>query len=165
MTIDLRKDVKALREHLAQKVEAYARKASKAPPVSAVEVGYEFEQAGWVYVGFDARPAHQRDGAWTRFKSRDLLPRPDWNKAAMALEEGKPVTLILPNGERHSGKLTEKSFASLLGRTIKGLLLQVKKDGVFAPLPRREGCQIDIEEFNGNWAWPAYEKLGKVNLI
>jgi hypothetical protein len=168
MTVDLGKDAKALRALLDERVKAYAAKAkrsSKVPPVSAIEVGYCFDQSGWIHVNFDVRPAHERDGSWTRFKARDLLDRPHWVEAAEAILDKKPVTLIRPDGKRRDGKLTEDAFSTALGRMIKDALLKAKADGTFAPLPKRPGCQLDIEEFNGSWAWPDYEKLGKVNLL
>ena len=168
MTVDLRKDAKALRALLDQRVRAYAAKAqrsAKVPPVSAIEVGYCFDQSGWMHVNFDVRPEHKRDGSWTRFKARDLLDRPHWAKAIDAILDGKPVTLVLPDGKQRKGKLTENAFSTALGRMIKGVLLEAKTDGALDALPKRAGCQLDIEEFNGSWAWPEFEKLGKVNVV
>jgi hypothetical protein len=168
MTLDLRKDAKAFRKLLAERVDAYAKKVKRSPnlpPVSAIEVGYQFDQAGWIYLHFDVRPKHDRDGQWTLFKQKDLFPRPDWYKAVEALSDGKPPTIILTDGTRRPGKLSEKAFAAMFGKMIKDVLLQAKKEGLFAPLPCHNRCQIDIEEFNGNWAWPAYDKLGKTNLV
>jgi hypothetical protein len=168
MSVDLRKDAKAARKLLEQRVREYAANAARArrvPPVSAIVVGYCLCQDGWVIVQFDTRPAHERDGHWSSFENRDVFELPHWEAAYEAVQE-KPVTFILPDGSRRvlpKGSTDEK-VGAVFGRVIRDVLLRAKKDGLFDALPKRDNCQLDVEEFNGMWAWPAYEKLGKVNL-
>lgn len=171
MTIDLREDERELRALLVRQTGAYA--AARAtdgslPKVSAIEVGYAFDQRGWFFVHFDTRPIHDRDGEWTVFLdrepfNRDLLERPDWYAACTEADE---VIFILPDGTRRPVRdVTEEEYAALLGEFIKGVMLRAKDGGVFDHLPKQNECQIDIEEFNGHWAWPEYEQLGKSNLV
>ena len=170
MTVDLRKDERELKSHLARQVNAYAAACSKdssLPKASAVEVGYQFDQSGWFFMHFDTRPKHDRDGEWTAFLdrepfSRDLLERPEWYEACTA--EGD-LTFIMPDGNRRvlPDGVAEEEVAALLGEFIKRLMLDAKKEGIFEKLPKPQ-CQLDIEEFNGHWAWPDYDELGKSNL-
>jgi hypothetical protein len=175
MILDLQEDAKVFESRLVEAVEAYARRGAKAPPISALEIGYEFAQAGWICIHFDTRETHDRDGEWTTFQERDLIKRPQWFQMVEAMacfsddEDGGPRkagTLILHDGPRRDGStLTEEDFSAALGDMLKDVLLRARKDGLFAKLPRRPGAQIDIEEFNGTWAWPDYEDLGKTNVI
>jgi hypothetical protein len=178
MELDLRKDAADFRAELVKKVRAYAARAAKSPKVpavSAVEIGYEFAQLGWILVHFDTRPKHDRDGEWTVFEEKDLLLRPKWYQVVEALdgfdEEGEQdlkgrVVLVTVAGKKIDGaKLSEEDFSGALGAMLKHVLLECRGEGLFAQLPKSARCQLDIEEFNGTWAWPEYEKLGKVNVI
>jgi hypothetical protein len=178
MDLDLRKDAVEFRKELMKKVDAYSARAAKSknvPPVSAVEIGYEFAQTGWILVHFDTRPKHDRDGQWTIFKDKDLFRRPNWLKVVNALDgfdeesekdlKGKVRLENILGKEKDGAKLTEETFSKALGEMLKRVLLECKGDGVFDKLPKTPACQLDIEEFNGTWAWPEFEKLAKVNVI
>jgi hypothetical protein len=46
---------------------------------------------------------------------------------------------------------------------IYAVLMAAKKDGMFVALSKFGAVQLDVEEFNGGWAWPEYDELGKTN--
>ena len=173
MTIDLRNDAREITERIARQVDRYASEAARdksLPRVSAIEVGYAFDQRGWFFCHFDTREDHDRDGEWTVFLdqepySNDLLERTHWYEGICGGEPG-PTTFIMMDGStRVLEDVTEEEVARFLGEFIKAVVLQANHQGLFRKLPTRDTCQIDIEEFNGNWAWPEYDGLGKVNLI
>lgn len=180
MILDLRKDARDIYQHLAKSVKDYVvNEAEERGPISAICVTYAFDQRGWVIVHFDNRPEHKRDGQMI-YSERKVFKRPHWIAVVKALNgfipadydndgrviKTKPVTIVLPNGTRNDGaKLTVKAFSTILGRLIKDALLKAKKAKLFDEVPKHEKCQLDIEDFNGSWAWPKYEDLGRNNLI
>jgi len=171
MILDLRNDATAFRDYLNKVVADYIARAAKSPEVpkvSAVEVAFEFAQRGWIIIHFDTRPQHKRDG---HYNEKNLFPRPQWFTLVKALDylsdagKRKPAQLILPDGtEVNTATLSESDYSAALGDMLR-VVLQAKSDGLFARLTTNDACQIDIEEFNGTWAWPEYDLLGKVNVI
>lgn len=170
MTIDFRDEERDLRELLTDNVRRRATSyvPGRSRPITAVEVGYEFDQRGWLFVYFDTRATHGRDGEWTRFlddkhSRRGFLERPHWHAAFMTLE---PVTVVLTDGTEESlGEVTAPAFAEILGEFVRDVVLRLKDEGIFDPLPKSDGCQLDIEDFNGRWVWPEFYDLGKLNLL
>ena len=129
-----KEDAQAIRRYLESRVKEFEA-AGKA--VSAVEIGYEVSQAGWVFVHADLRKEHERDGEWTRgLDDGELLELAHWAEADS--EEA--------------------------GMLVLNVVQAARKDGVFAKLGPPGSVQLDIEDFDGEWAWPTFEELGKTNL-
>lgn len=168
MIIDMRREAEDLRALLVRRVNEYASEIANSPQpssVSAIEIGYYLCQDGWIVVHFDTRPQHTRDGECSNFTKNELIQRPEWQSAHDAVQQNGGE-FILPDGTRLElpAETSCEALADIFGRMIKDVLIAAKSDGVFNGLPKREGCQMDVEEFDGMWAWPDYEQLGKVNL-
>ena len=166
MRLDLRRDFAEIYAHLADRVRGFDASGSNVlgdpGPVKAVEIGYEYEQAGWLVVVFDTRPDAAPDGEWTSRIEGNELARPHWLEAGEAMmEEPLPVIqldgteAILPSG-------TE--LADVLGEVVKAALLKARADGVFAGLSKAPGCELLIEHFDGGYGWPEYDDRGKENV-
>ena len=162
--IDLRREFADIYAHLADRVRGFKPKGGdvlgKAGLVRMVEVGFECEQDGWVVVVFDTRPDAGPDGEWTARIEGNELERPDWREAG----EGGPIGLISLEGVE--SELDEDAeLAEPLGEVVKAVLLKARADGVFAGLPKAEGCELGVEHFDGGYGWPAYEERGRENLV
>ena len=127
-------DAAAIRRYLESRVLEFAASGA---PVSAIEIGYELGQVGWIYVHADRRKHHRRDGSWTSVLGwAPLLEMNHWVQAN----------------------------PSEVGEFILEIVQEARADGLFSPLTRLGPVQLDIEDFDGAWAWPAFEGLGTVNL-
>lgn len=132
--INSKDDAIALRRYLESRVREFA---ASGIPISGIGIGYEVSQSGWVYVNADTRKQHARDGEWTSGLDNDpLLEMSHWVE-------------------------TDPGEA---GQFILKIIQSARADGVFSPLKQYGPVQLDIEDFDGSWAWPAYEELGKSNL-
>jgi hypothetical protein len=165
--IDLRRDAHELMMLLAMCVKRYAAKAAggRLPPVSAVEAGYYLRQQCWVVIHFDKRTRHSNDGIWTEYIARESVKIPAWKSGHDAAQKRGGV-FITPAGKtvRLPADVSCARLAAIYGGMIKTVLLDARKAGVFKTLPKREGCQLEVEEFDGMWAWPRLNHLGKANL-
>jgi len=167
MKLDLQRDFKEIYAHVLDRVRNFRPKGKnvlgKTGPVKAVEIGFEYGQAGWFVVVFDTRPDAGPDGEWTNKIEGNELERPHWVEASEANQDG-PITIVRHNGT--SKKLPAGSeLADPLGEMIKAVVLKARKDGVFADLPKAKGCELLIEHFDGGYGWPAYEARGQKNLV
>jgi hypothetical protein len=173
-TIDLSEDAKAFRRGLESKVISIA--AAKPSSLSALEIGYSCDQFGWIFINADERPQHERDGEWTIKIDEDLcIDFGHWIEAIESTFEGKAFTVIKIDGTQFvvpaSDEVVEGQsedaddpFTVAIGEMILAVLMNAKLDGVFTPLKIFGDVQLDIEDFNGGWAWPEYDDLGKTNL-
>lgn len=170
--IDLRKDAVLFREALEQRVKQFEDEGG---PLSAIEVGYDIDQGCWIFIHADRRPEHTRDGEWTgSLDDEDLLEMPHWLEAIEAMYEAGDLSFycfdgthftLNEDGESEDAGETESSIEQAVGKMIYAVLMQAKADGVFDRPGWAGKVQLDIEDFNGAWGWPAYEKLGKTNLV
>lgn len=127
-------DAVAIRRYLESRVKEIA---AAGEGLSAIEIGYEVNQAGWVFVNADRREQHERDGEWTSgLDDSELLELAHW--VGVAPEEA--------------------------GKLVLSVVQAARKDGVFAALGPSGSIQLDIEDFDCEWAWPELEELGKTNL-
>src|SRR4051812_43846409 len=114
-----KEDADAIRGYLESRVKSFA---AAGEAVSAVEIGYEGSQAGWVFVHADLREQHEGDGGW-----------------AGALDDGKLLEL-----RRWGGVDSEEA-----GKLVLKVVLAAGKDGVFSALGPPGSIQLDIEHFDG----------------
>jgi hypothetical protein len=175
MVVDLRKDAQELRKLLEERTKLHIEKTKKEklPPVSALEIGFGINQAGWIVINFDTRAEHERDGEWTTLVEKEMVERDHWFQAYEAVHE-EDVTFILPDGSEKvipavgedGDENSDARFAGMFGEMIRDVALAANKDGVFKDLPKKKGFQLDIEEFDNMWAWPSdYDDVGKKNLL
>jgi hypothetical protein len=163
-TIDFRQDLPTIREYLSSRVKT---QANVEKPVSAIEIGFQLCQWGQVLVHFDTREGHKRDGTWTLALDGPTLKVKHWCKAYEAAGR-KGISFVLFDGETQSIKAgsDDEKVADLFGTVLLAIARDAIATGTFEPLTVSDKCQLDIEEFDGMWAWPAkYEDCGKTNLI
>lgn len=166
MRLDLRRDFAEIYAHLADRVRGFDPSGSNVlgdpGPVKAVEIGYEYAQAGWLVVVFDTRPDAEPDGEWTSLIEGNELERPHWLEAGEAMMEASLTVVQLDGIELALPSGTE--LADVLGEVVKAALLKARADGVFAGLSKAPGCELLIEHFDGGYGWPEYDDRGKENV-
>jgi len=162
--LDLRREFAEIYAHLADRVRGFDPAGGNVlgdpAPVKAVEVGFEYSQAGWLVVVFDTRPDAEPDGEWTSLIEGNELARPHWLEAGERVE---PITLVQLDGTE-AGLPEGVELAEILGDVVKAVVLKARADGVFASLPKAPGCELGIEHFSGHFGWPEYEARGQENL-
>jgi hypothetical protein len=173
--VDLRQDAKKIESSLT----AFLDKIRKQPPkrLSAIAIGFDCDQAGWVMFVGDNREEHQRDGEC--FDEDCIVAMPHWNVVDIAGDQAKQIVVTKMDGttfeiapfdeedeEESDYSYTEADppFCIAIGEMILSVVMNAKKNGRFQELSQFGAVQIDIEDFNGGWAWPEYDQLGKSNL-
>ena len=166
--LDLRKDFADIYRFVSERVESFDPATNDGPGkgkrVARIDLGYQFDQAGWVALVFDTRRGAEPDGQWNAHIVGNWLERPKWLAAAEANED-QPILFIMPDGTRREippGSYDE--FATILGDLLKGVVLKARSDGVLAELPRSPRCELGVEEHDGRYGWPIYEARGQENL-
>lgn len=171
-TIDLREDSKTFRRQLERAVNELNKSKE---PLSALEFGYDCDQGGWIFIHADRREQHERDGEWTSHIDDNKIDLPHWIEAIEANFEVEEIELIKIDGSRvilpsfddeHEPDEDEEGgpLNLAVGEMILHVVMAAKSDGLFKPLSTRGPLQLDIEDFNGGWAWPEYDDLGTTNL-
>ena len=127
----------------------------------SLTLGYQVSQAGWVALVFDTRPDAEPDGEWQSYIEENRLEFPSWLEAVDALwDDGELIELVLPNGKRK--KLGEDDdLAEPIGEMLKGVLLLARKDKCFDDLPLAKKSSMGIEDHDGAYGWPDYDKRFK----
>lgn len=127
--------------------------------VSMIEIGYQFDQAGWVAVVFDTRARGEPDGEWTLNIEGNTLEMAHWFEAVDKLcEDNESIEVVRLDGS--SLIITEDSgdeAYTCFGEMLREALLMARRDGLLARLPLAERCIMGVEEINGSYGWPAYE--------
>jgi hypothetical protein len=166
VTVDLRRDAKRIHDYVVKRV-SQQRKKSGDPPVKQIVMGFDYGNSGFVSLHFDTRANAEPDGEWTQHIEANELKRPQWNRAAEAMGE-KPIQFVLPDGTKRNVAVDDdfgdEAMAGLLGEMLKNVLLSARAEGIFAPLRKAKGCELGVEELEGNYGWPAYEERGKENM-
>jgi len=177
-TIDLRKDAEIFRRELETAVNGIV--GDNPAHLSALEIGYSCDQSGWIFLHADKRQQHERDGQWTTNIDEDKCVEFDhWIEAVESRFEGENFTVVKTDGskfevpafdldaevEDYDDDEEEDPFVAAIGEMILHVLTQAKADEIFKPLQALGSVQLDIEDFNGGWAWPEYDDLGKTNLL
>jgi hypothetical protein len=167
MKLDLQKDERKIRSFIQKRVRDFATYENLGPgkdsdPVALITLGYYLEQAGYVALVFDTRPDADNDGTWTLHIENDtnVLPFPKWCKAFEKLCEGGSVEVVLPGGNARTLDDSDdnESVATLFGKMLRDTMLSLRDDGTFAELPLASKAFFVVEEFDGNYGWPVYEK-------
>ncbi|MEL7496973.1 MAG: hypothetical protein AAFN77_05145 [Planctomycetota bacterium] len=163
MKIDLKADFKTIDDYVKQRVTDYPIYVNNGPgedddPISQITLGYQVSQAGWVALVFDTRPNGSPDGVWQSYIEENWLEFPHWLDAVNALfEDAEPIELVLPNGKKR--KLGEdEGLTQPVGQMLKDILIQSRKDKSFKELPIAKKCCMGVEDHDGVFGWPDYEK-------
>lgn len=164
MLINFIDDLPPIREYIASRVRAQAQVNQ---PISAIEVGFRLCQAGILCLHFDLRQKHDRDGEWTRALDGPVLELPQW-QTAYESADANGIAFVLPTGApcQLPAAAGDEVVAGTFGEALLSIALDAIANHTFDSLNLREDCQLDIEEFDGMWAWPlTYEEVGRTNLI
>ena len=133
-----------------------------ADPIALATFGYYFEQEGYFALVFDTRPTADSDGNWTLHleNAGNRLSFPKWTAAFETLCDEGNVAVTLPNGKQRTlGESDDnESVARLFGEMIRDIAIELRDAGAFEKLPLTPKAFLIIEEFDGNWGWPGYEK-------
>ncbi|WP_165068872.1 hypothetical protein [Paludisphaera rhizosphaerae] len=167
--LDLRQDFSDVYAFVADRVKSFDPEANPGPGegkrVSRIDVGFGLYDSGWMCLVFDTRRDPEPDGDWNEFIEDTVLERPEWARTYEVVEAGGTLALILPDGtprELSSGDTA--SLVAVLGDMLRGVLLKARKDGIFAALPKASNCELGVEEQEGSYGWPEYERRGAENL-
>lgn len=170
MTIDLQADAREIYSYLVDRVRKFDPATNAGPgdggsPISQIDFGYQYDQAGWVSLIFDTRPDAEPDGSWNSFIEENMFERPKWQEA-LELLETQPVEIVLPDGSRRvlPPEFPEEEYCAIFGDLLKNILLKARDEGVFNSLPKAEHCQFGVEEHDGRYGWPNYENRGQENM-
>lgn len=167
MRLDLRSDFAEIYSYVADRVRGFDPATNDGPgdpgPVKMIEVGFEYDQGGWVVVVFDTRPDAEPDGEWNSHIEGNELERPRWQEVGEANTDG-PITLVQLDGTE-TVLPAGSELAEPFGALLKAVLLKARADGVFAALPKAAKCELGVEHHEGAYGWPEYESRGKENLV
>ncbi len=166
MKIDLKADSKTIYEFIKKRVSDYPIYVNNGPgedddPITEITLGYQVSQAGWVALVFDTRPDGSPDGEWQSYIEENWLKFPHWLDAVDALfDNGEPIELVRPNGKKKKfGE--DDDLAEPVGQMLKHILIQARKDKYFKELPLAKKCSMGVEDHDGAYGWPDYEKRHK----
>ena len=166
--LDLRTDAASFSAFVAHRVEVFNPATNPGPGkgkrVSRIDVGFSLFESAWGCLVFDTRRNPEPDGEWNEYIEDTVLERPRWAKACESLDE-EPLTLTLPDGTRKELRAgATDQLVVAFGDMLRGVLLKARDDGLFAGLPKLPRCELGVEEQDGGYGWPAYEKRGADNL-
>ena len=169
MLIDTTDDVPRIREYFAMRIAEERSREPAETPISAIGVGLRLCQAGYLLLYFDRREAHDRDGEWTAEMEPEtnMLELPDWCQAYESVSE-EPIEVRLPDGtlRRIPAGSPDELPACAFGDAARLIVIDALARGSFGGLNLKADCQLDIDEFDGMWAWPPdTNDLGKTNLV
>jgi hypothetical protein len=170
MRINLEADAKTIYDYVKQRVADYPIYVNAGPgedddPITEITLGFEADQTGWVALVFDTRPDASPDGEWQSYIEDNWIQFPNWRKAVDALfDDGEPIELTLPNGKKQ--KLGEDDeLAESVGVMLKDILLQARKEKCFQQLPIAKKSSMGVEDHDGAYGWPDYDKRYKDGRI
>lgn len=167
MVIDIRDDIPEFEKYVARRVSehmAAAKKLKKPRPVSRIDFGFEFGQANWVALVFDTRKDAEPDGEWSSDIDDILLERPEWPIWDELPDDAKVEFIDLKGKKINVMKDPDEMICKIIGDALKHVLIAARDNGVFKPLVKTEKCELGVENLEGFYGWPAYEKRGRENL-
>ena len=170
--IDLRKEQREILTHIKQRVKDFAVYEHTGPgdgydDIGFIELGFQFDQAGWLALVFDTRPDASGDGSWTLWIEENQFDRGHWFQLFDDLvESANPIQIIDLEGKKRIFKsYDEGEIAVLIGDLLKETLLLARKEKVFLELPLAKNCLMGVEEQSGLYGWPEWEKRAKEGCV
>ena len=171
LKIDLRTERAAIQKYLETRINEFDAQTNYGPgegtTITAMDLGFEFSQGGWVALIFDTRDDAEPDGQWTTFLDEENLfySATDWPALADAMFEGESVEVTFVDGTTKSISDDWEELIVAIGEMLKDLLLEAKSSGLFKKLPKAPKCYIGVEDFEGNYGWPQYEQRETEGLL
>ena len=150
LTINLRKDLKAVGKHLKERTSDYAIYENLGPgqdddPISLITLGFEFDQDCWFSLVFDTRPNAAPDGEWNMHAVDNLVEMPHWfdRPGKIILHDGT-VSKIAPEYE-------ELAVSKFFGEMLRSALREARDIGLFSKLPTTKDCILCVEHSDGSY--------------
>lgn len=168
-SLNLQNDFADVLAYISQRASNYDPNTNKGPgttgQIRRIDLGFGFEQSGWVALVFDTRPDAEPDGTWQDYIEANWVEREHW-PAAVTANLNRELKVVLWNGRvEQLAKGEWERLPELLGEMLKEALLKASRDGIFAGLPRSSVCELGVEEYEGHYGWPMYEDRKKENLV
>ncbi len=172
MKLDLLQESANISKFLADCAARYARAFSRTPEaatqfklLSAIDLVYTCGAGAQVALNLDTRERYDPDGTWTN-ENYAILKCPVWEAAGAARVRGELELVFADGSNRVIGPdVGEQAYMAMIGDMLKQSLMASRDAGVFNILPRRERCELGVEELNGMYGWPTYENRGTNNLL
>lgn len=166
MDFNLDEERQKIKDYLTQRIKEH-----EGAPVQLIELGFQFDQAGWFCVFFDESEDAEPDGSWTMKIEENSIQMPLWfeafdvceDEAILFSEDGEEFEVDFSTTEYSASP--EELFGNVLGETIRGAFLELKEEGITDKLNKAEDCEFGIEELSGWYGWPEYEDRKKENLV
>jgi hypothetical protein len=154
--LDLQKDFADIYGCLVRRVSTFDSSTRNGPGrvghITRIDVGFGFDQSGYVALIFDTRPSAEPDGEWNDYVEGNALEMPHWPEARNA-NENHALKLVLSDGvEQKLQSGSCDALAKLLGEMLRGVLLKARANGAFDSLPRAKRCELGVEEQDGGTA-------------
>jgi len=173
MSLDFREDYKTIYAFIESRVAKYDPSSNVGPgepdkPIRQIDFGYQFDQGGWIALVFDTRPDAEPDGEWGSYIEENALQMNHWVEAMDSLfEDEKPVTVNISDGTSRVIRpdIETEDLAAYFGIMLRDALIEARGAGVFASLPLAQGCVMSVEEHDGEYGWPVYEKRDEGLII
>ena len=167
LTIDFRNDVPDFLDYVRCRVADFIRTAAAGERVSRIDFGFEFGQGNWVALAFDTRPDAEPDGAWSSGIDEDgfVLERPAWPVWHELPKRARVSVVDLSGTKTDVVDDPDTLICGIIGDVLKHVLLMAREQGLFAPLPKADRCELGVESLEGFYGWPAYEARGQENLV
>ncbi len=165
MSLDFREEFKTVYAYIETRIADFDPSFNSGPgdagePIRQIDLGYQFDQAGWIAIVFDTRPDAEPDGQWQLYIEDNMLELNHWCEAFDTLiENEEPITITLRDGSNKtlSPDIEMEDLAELFGTMLKDALLEAREAGVFSTMPLAPNCVMRVEEHEGNYGWPQYE--------
>ncbi len=173
MHIDLKEDYSRVFSYLKKRIADYPASDSEGPgessaPITQMNFGFQFDQAGWVAWVVDTRPDAEPDGEWNSYIEKNCLELNHWFKAVDELfENNTPFTLNTHNEStlEIDTAIEMEELASHFGNMLRDVLLEARSSGLFGSLPLSKQCVMFIEEHDSLYGWPEYDTLMVDGLV
>ena len=174
MELDFNSTFQSVFEYAVKRIQTFSSSNHSGPgeageKIRYLEFGYEVEQANWVALIFDTRVDAKPDGEWTMYLENTLLAFEDWTTILDKAYENEVFVSV----KRMDGTLFEippsqegvEALSMLVGEMLKEVLFKLKVEGVLFSLPLSENAFMGVEDINGYWGWPPYDRLRDEGII
>ncbi len=165
--LNLKQEFKRVLGYVKQRIGEYSANENAGPgdpadDIVLITLGFSFEQAGWYALVFDTRPNATPDGDWQSYIDENWVEAPDW-----CLDDVDEISITHydDNWKMSKGPLDDEFFAKLFGEMLTEVLKQARVKRLFSKLPVADDCCLYVEEHEGRYGWPAYNKRLKEGRI
>ena len=172
MKINLSDDFDRVYQYIMRKIDSFDITNNPSPgsennTISLVSLGYQFDQAGWVSVVFDTRTEARPDGQWALHIDGNMLEMNHWVENVREMYEKETVLTIelIDGSEIKLDETSNEEDFNCLGQMLLSVLVKLRDDRAFEKLPLANMAVMSVEEINGTFGWPPYDKLNSLGNL